>query len=88
MLASPMPVPAVAAWPKPTPVSATGLTSLKQLPNLRHLSLTRLGKLDDKAVEALMTLPALAELVVRDTGLSPKGLADLKKKEGLTVRTE
>jgi len=39
-------------------------------------------------VEALKAFPALAEVSVRESGLSPKAIAELKKKDGLTVRAD
>ena len=58
------------------------------LPNLRQLSLNRAPRLTDKAVDAIKWLPALAELTIRESTLSPKAISELKKKEGLTVQAD
>jgi Leucine-rich repeat (LRR) protein len=71
-----------------TEITDAGIARLKALPNLRQLSLNRVPGLTDKAVDFLKAFPALTEVIVHESGLTPKAIADLKKKEGLTVRAD
>jgi Leucine-rich repeat (LRR) protein len=69
-------------------ITDTGLARLKVLPNLKQLKLNRVARITDKSIDVLKQFPALTEVFARDSGLSAKAIADLKKKEGLTVYTE
>jgi hypothetical protein len=71
-----------------TMVTDAGLARLNALPNLRQLTLNQATRLTDKATDALKGMPALAELAVRDSSLSPKAISELKKKQGLTVQAD
>jgi hypothetical protein len=71
-----------------TAVTDPGVAALKSLPNLRRLTLDRAPRLTDKAVDAIKALPALTEVSVRQSRLSPKAVAELKKKDGLTVLSD
>ena len=68
-------------------VTDAGIAKLKAVDTvkLKQLSLNQVKTITDKAVDSLKGMYYLAEISVRDTGLTAKGIADLKKKEGLTV---
>jgi Leucine-rich repeat (LRR) protein len=68
-------------------ITDVGLAKLKALPNLHDLVLTGCTGLTDAAGDILKTFPALTDVNVRDIGLSPKAIAELRKKEGLNVST-
>jgi Leucine-rich repeat (LRR) protein len=71
-----------------TAITDAGLAHLKALPVLKVLSLNGTTKLTDKAVEILKTFPYLTEVALKGSGVSAKAIAELKKKEGLTVHAE
>ncbi len=71
-----------------TPVTDDAVAVLKTLPTLRKIRLDGNAAMTDKAADALVTFPQLAEVSVVGTKLTAKGLAILRKKDGLTVTTE
>ena len=61
---------------------------LRQLPALQRLRLNRNVILTDKVADTLITFPSLTEVSLLGSKLTAKGLAVLRKKEGLTVIAE
>jgi Leucine-rich repeat (LRR) protein len=68
-----------------TPVNDEALGYLRVLPALKSLSLVRATRLTDKAADILKACPALADVNLRGSGVSATAVAELKKKNGLTV---
>ena len=58
-------------------VTAAGLTELARFPNMEGLHLPGCAKVTDETVAALTALPALQDLDLRKTGMTPKGLRAL-----------
>lgn len=75
-------------WLDGTPITDAGLEKLASLQNLRELSLNGALRLTDKAADILKKFPSLTEVSVRGSAISPKAIAELKKKEGLTVNAD
>ena len=68
-----------------TPVTDIGLAKLGMLPTLQRLSLNGVKGLTEKVAAILIRYPQLTEVSLRGTGLPAKAIAELKRKEGLTV---
>ena len=66
----------------------TAIMPLRQLPALQRLRLNRNVMLTDKVADTLITFPSLTEVSLLGSKLTAKGLAVLRKKEGLTVIAE
>lgn len=62
--------------------------SLKELPALQRLRINRNLVVTDKLADLLVTFPAINEISVIGTKMTSKGLAVLRKKEGLVVISE
>ena len=57
-----------------TPLTKPGLEALRQLPQLRRLSLEYAGGVDDQAIPALLALDHLESLHLAGTGVTDEGL--------------
>jgi Leucine-rich repeat (LRR) protein len=66
----------------------SGIARLMASQNLRELSLNGVTGLTDKVADILKSFSALTDVSIRGTGLSPTAIAELKKKEGLTVTSD
>lgn len=67
-----------------TQVTSTGVQSLASLKQLKELILAQ-TRLDDRAVDAILALPALTKVYVWNSGLPNEAIARLRQKQGLTV---
>lgn len=67
------------------PITDEGVVELRRAPNLKQLSLIDVAKLTDQSATVLEGFPALTNVFVRGSGITPKGITSLKKKDGLTV---
>lgn len=62
-----------------TPVSSRGLEKLRGLKKLEKLNLLACKRVTDEAVAVLAAMPALKWVELKDTSLTAKGFADLRK---------
>jgi uncharacterized protein YjbI with pentapeptide repeats len=69
-------------------ITEAGLALLKPLLKFQQLSLDGVKGLTDKSADLLKEFLYLGEVSVRGGALSPKAIAELKKKEGLNVITD
>jgi Leucine-rich repeat (LRR) protein len=75
-------------WLDGTSITDAGLVNLKFAQNIREISLNGVTGLTDNAADILKAYPGLGEVWLRGSSLSPKAMAELKKKEGLTVHAD
>ena len=61
-----------------TAVSSKGIEQIAKLPILRRLELSRLERVDDRAIPSLLAMEQLEEIDLSDTGVTDQGLETLQ----------